>query len=136
MVTGDDLVRCAKLIQNAAYLWGAKPSPGLAPEQVKTCDCSGLVTYCLEHLGLHIAGFQGAKNQYAHCQPFPLEHARTTPGALVFWRRPVVGIVHVGVSTGNGYTVEARGRDAGVGVFKWDDKRPWNVAGLIPGVKY
>jgi len=97
-------------------------------------DCSELVQWALAQVGVKFA--DGSWNQCAACEPIPLSRARLTPGALVFVSRDgkPSGVHHVGISRGDGYTVEARGRAYGVGVFPW--RASWNLAGLVPSLSY
>jgi len=97
-------------------------------------DCSELVQWALAQVGVKFP--DGSGNQYAACQALPLAHARLTPGALVFVSRDgrPSGIHHVGISRGDGYTVEARGKRWGVGVWPW--RSAWNLAGLVPALSY
>ena len=97
-------------------------------------DCSELVQWALAQVGLTFP--DGSWNQCAACRAVPLTLARTTPGALVFVSQngKPSGVHHVGISRGDGYTVEARGRRWGVGVWPW--RSAWNLAGLVPGLGY
>jgi len=97
-------------------------------------DCSELVEWALGQLGVRFV--DGSWNQCAACRAIPVSQARVTPGALVFVSRDgkASGVHHVGISRGDGYTVEARGQKYGVGVFAW--RSSWNLAGLVPALKY
>jgi len=97
-------------------------------------DCSELVQWALAQIGVTFP--DGSWNQFAACRGISLAQARQTPGALVFVSRngEGSGVHHVGISRGDGYTVEARGAKWGVGVWAW--RQSWNLAGVIPQLNY
>ena len=114
------------------YRFGAEVR--LDDPEPKAFDCSELVQWALAQVGVQLP--DGSWNQCGACHPIPLSSARATPGALVFVSRDgkACGVCHVGISRGDGYTVEARGRAWGVGVWPW--RASWNLAGLVPGLAY
>lgn len=110
-----------------------------------TFDCSELVEWGCARLGVTPTMPDGTWIQIRHCRKhgteIPIDEAVATQGALLFRfsSDPFTGGrpdgAHVAVSLGNGSTIEARGRDWGVG--SWDaERRGWTHAGLIPGVEY
>lgn len=100
-------------------------------------DCSELVQWVCHQLGVTPEMPDGAANQHDHCKNhgtlISVSQAVKTPGALLF--RISEGGNHVVISRGDGSTIEAKGKDYGVGVFGTSG-RGWTAAGLIPGVQY
>jgi hypothetical protein len=108
-------------------------------------DCSELVQWALAQLGLWCP--DGSWKQYQYTQEHPvkpsIEEALATAGALLFYfegdptgdARP--RRAHVAISLGTGYTVEARSRRAGVGIFEAAPAaRHWTHAGYLPCLVY
>ena len=112
------------------YKMGAEVMPLSEPNPPRF-DCSELVQWGLAQAGIteiaNDAGtktpinlFDGAGNQYQACAHIPLDDVAKTVGALLFIRSHTNyptkpdGIGHVAVSLGNGYLIEARGKDYGV----------------------
>lgn len=133
-VTGTEIVAMAMQLEGCEYVYGAKADKNAPPNRIKAIDCSGLVAYVVRRLGLRIP--DGARNQYPFCKEISMDKALKTPGALLFWKRTGLGIVHVAISRGDGTTIEARGKKFGVGVWSATKGRGFNKAALIPGVKY
>ena len=108
-------------------------------------DCSELVQWACGHAGVRPLVPDGSWLQARHCRAHGtltgVDRAIRTQGALLFRFRgdPFRGgrpsSAHVAVSLGNGSTIEARGRDSGVGRFGARG-RGWTHAALIPGVRY
>ena len=136
MPKGKDIVQLASLQIGKAYIFGAEDEGNPNP---KAFDCSELVQWVCEQLKVNPAMVDGAVNQLAHCQHHGLtitvDESRRIPGALVFMRDPdTKRIHHVAISDGMGNTVEARGKDFGVGRWSW--RKGFTDAGKIPGVDY
>ncbi len=102
-------------------------------------DCSELVEWAAHQVGVKIT--DGSWLQYLDLKQrgalMPVEQALRTPGALLFSfsEEPTPGggrpsQAHVAISLGDGRTIEARGRDYGVGVFEAGDR--FAYAGFIP----
>lgn len=104
----------------------------------KAFDCSELVEWVCARLGVTPRMPDGSYNQFSHCQRYgtliSLDEAKTTEGALVFRRGKNFAIEHVGFSDGKGNTIEARGKNYGVGFWPW--RLNWTDAARIPGVVY
>jgi cell wall-associated NlpC family hydrolase len=76
-------------------------------------DCSGLIIFGLQKLGKlpKNADYTAAGLYTQLCNPITLSNLK--PGDLVF-RKTISGIVHVGIYSGGGKTIEAKGTKAGV----------------------
>ena len=132
MVTGKDIV-------NKAYYWDGKPyifgyEVDLDDPAPRAADCSEMVQWTVHQCGLYIP--DGAIYQYRYCRNhdrlISVSTAIRTAGALLF---VIDGDHrHVGISVGNGKTIECRGKKYGCGQF--DAYRFWTHGGLIPGVEY
>lgn len=113
------------LIQSARcmrYIQASKKRPLYA------FDCSGLIVYWLLNIKGLIKGDATANGLYAQCSKQGKIGAWTlAPGDFVF-RRKDSEMKHVGVYVGNGYTIEAKGRDAGVVKLPLD-KGTWTHQG-------
>jgi cell wall-associated NlpC family hydrolase len=103
------------------YVWGAHTSPSDADPGA--FDCSELQYLDLKEKGALV----------------PVEQALRTPGALLFSfsSEPERGggrpsEAHVAISLGDGRTIEARGREYGVGVFDAGDR--FEYGAVIPGL--
>ncbi|MEW5741886.1 MAG: peptidoglycan-binding protein [Myxococcota bacterium] len=107
------------------YVFGAETN--LKDKNPGVFDCSELVQWAAAQAGINLV--DGSQNQRAACKSISVEQALRTRGALLFTDG------HVAISLGNGKTIEARGRDYGVGVFSAYG-RGWEEGGLIPGMKY
>jgi len=121
------------------YVFGAEVD--LDDPDPDTFDCSELTQWAAHQAGVEIP--DGATAQYLHLKErgmlIPVEQAKTTPGALLFSfdREPRPGDgrtpgAHVAISLGDGRTIEAQGRRAGVGEF--DAKQRFEFAAVIPGI--
>jgi hypothetical protein len=126
--TSGDFLRAALSQNGDRYIFGAEtrmndPNPS-------AFDCSELVQWAGGRAGLDIP--DGANNQRDWCRrngtQISVEEALRTPGALLFRDG------HVAISLGDGRTIEARGRNYGVGVF--DGSGRFTSAGLVPGMSY
>lgn len=120
------------------YVFGAEVSPSDADPDAH--DCSELVEWAFARAGALIP--DGSWNQVTRCRDFltlvPADAAIAVRGALLFRFKgdPFAGKrprqAHVAISLGDGRTVEARSRAAGVGIFDAAG-RGWTHAGLVPG---
>ena len=110
------------------YVFGAEVA--LEDPSPKAFDCSELVQWAAAQVG----GFMpdGSAQQMLHCQKartdIAVEQAFLVRGALLF--RPG----HVAISLGDGRTIEARGKEYGVGVFA--ERHTWTTGALVPGLRY
>jgi len=110
------------------YVLGSEGPPA---ESLRTWDCSELVQHLLAQVGVvgvtdwngrvtPITAFDGAGFQCERSRSISFADAIRLPGALLFVRsaaaypRKPHAIGHVGISLGNGYILEARGRAYGV----------------------
>jgi cell wall-associated NlpC family hydrolase len=121
------------------YVFGAEVD--LNDPDPEVFDCSELTQWAAAQAGVTIP--DGATAQYLHLKKLgmlvPVEEGRTTPGALLFSfdREPQLGDgrtpgAHVGISLGDGATVEARNSRDGVGQFTSGNR--FQYAALIPGI--
>jgi hypothetical protein len=112
------------------YEFGAEVQPGTPPSVTKEWDCSELVEVKLREVG--IASPDGSKAQEEWCRQngtiCALDEAIRTRGALLFMEG------HVGVSLGNGETVEASGSKGVARLSATYNK--WTHGGLVPGLTY
>jgi cell wall-associated NlpC family hydrolase len=99
-------------------------------------DCSELTEWAAHRSGGYLP--DGSLNQLRLCQQhrtvIAVEAGKAKFGALLFRQAGDEGR-HVAVSLGNGKTIEARGRNFGVGEFTATD-RGWTHAALVPGFDY
>lgn len=121
------------------YVWGAHTSP--SDDDPGAFDCSELVRWAAARAGVRVP--DGSWLQYLDLKEqgalVPVEQALRTPGALLFSfssePRPGGGRpseAHVAISLGDGRTIEARGREYGVGVFEAGDR--FEYGAVIPGL--
>lgn len=121
------------------YVWGAHTSPSDADPGA--FDCSELVRWAAARAGVQVP--DGSWLQYLDLKEkgalVPVEQALRTPGALLFSfsSEPEPGggrprEAHVAISLGDGRTIEARGREYGVGVFEAGDR--FEYGAVIPGL--
>jgi cell wall-associated NlpC family hydrolase len=120
-----DFVRIAISASSASYVFGAEalssdPSPS-------ALDCSELVQWALGRMG--IAFTDGSANQIAAARKITVATALKTRGALLY------KVGHIGISMGDGRSVEARNPSDGVGIFRAADIA-WTAGGLVPGLRY
>lgn len=121
------------------YVFGAEAKATDADPD--TFDCSELVEWAAAQAGISGVG-DGSWNQYSTLKAKGLvvsvEEAKNTPGALLFRfdgeedGSPSAG--HVAISLGDGRTIEARGRQYGVG--QWEVGNRFEYAVLLPGVDH
>lgn len=120
-----DFVTVALTASNAAYVFGAEASASDATPAA--LDCSELVQWALGRVG--VAFVDGSASQIAACKEIPVATALKTRGALLY------KVGHIGISLGDGRSVEARNPSDGVGVFRAADIA-WTHGGLVPALKY
>ena len=137
MIYAEDVVKLALTQAGGAYLFGGKASGSEANPKAdgKGLDCSGLVAWATQRLGVPLLG--GSWQQLQACRTagtvIDVAKAEVTRGALL-WLGPN-GAEHIVISLGNGMTIEARGKAYGIGSWSvYRDK--WSAAALIPGVNY
>lgn len=111
------------------YLYGGEIRPGTVNPDYY--DCSEFVEWAAHMVGGYMP--DGSAAQLAYCDRkeslIAVSRGLSTAGALLFHPG------HVAVSLGNGRTIEARGKNYGVGVFSAYD-RGWTAAGKVPGMTY
>jgi cell wall-associated NlpC family hydrolase len=108
-------------------------------------DCSELVRWACQRLGVRPTMPDGSWLQVRHCRTYGtligIDPAIRAQGALLFrfGGDPFVGDrpsdAHVAVSLGNKSTIEARGSAWGVGSWTVAG-RGWTHAALVPGIRY
>ena len=130
MATAEQFVQKCMAEIGDRYDYGAEVQPGTPPSLTTEWDCSELVEVKLREVG--IASPDGSKAQEEWCRQngtiCALEEALRTRGALLFMEG------HVGVSLGNGETVEATGSK---GVARLSATyNQWTHGGLVPGLNY
>jgi cell wall-associated NlpC family hydrolase len=120
------------------YVWGSTASP--TDPNPSAFDCSELVKWAAKRAGVDVP--DGSWLQYLHLKErgatIPVEQALRTPGALLFSfsHEPTPGgsrpaQAHVAISLGDGRTIEARGKQYGVGSF--DAANRFEYGAVIPG---
>lgn len=87
---------------------------------------SELVEHSLYQIGVKFV--DGSWNQIAKCTKISVAQGLRTPGALLY--KPG----HIVISRGDNTTIEAKGRNYGVGVFSALNR--FNQAGLVPALIY
>jgi cell wall-associated NlpC family hydrolase len=94
-------------------------------------DCSEFTEWAAHRVGGYLPDGSGAQHDYCKRKGTMLSvsTALKTSGALLFHPG------HVAVSLGNGKTIEARGRNYGVGVFTAYG-RDWTSGAKVPGMSY
>lgn len=96
-------------------------------------DCSGLILHYISDVMHWVAGDTNAKGLYSMCRDnrgyFGIAALR--PGDLLFEADAAGKMCHVGVYVGDGYTIEAKGRDDGVVKLRLSDG-DWTHWGRLP----
>lgn len=141
MVTSRQFVELLMTQRGTRYVLGAEASP--ANSNPSALDCSELVEWACDRLGVKPKMPDGAWYQYLHCKKYgkliPVGSGISTQGALLFRVFGAAGSGgrgnHVAVSRGNGWTIEARGRAYGTNTFSANN-RGWTHAALVPGINY
>jgi GH24 family phage-related lysozyme (muramidase) len=136
-VSVSQLLALAETEEGKDYDYGGKAS-GSNPSP-DGLDCSGLVAWDCNRLGVKPAMPDGARNQRDHCVMYggeiSVEEARNTPGALLF-RIGVGEDDHVAFSVGGDHTFEAEGKAYGICYVDGASNRTWTNGAKIPGVVY
>lgn len=115
--------------KRAVNLFEKRLSEGKNP--IRAFDCSGLIYWALKILGI-ITKDISSRGLFKKCRE--IEAADLVRGDLVFIYDDDSGkIVHVGAYVGDGYVIDARGRDVGVVRTKLADRK-FNRFGRLPGV--
>lgn len=89
-------------------------------------DAAGLVHWALKQTGLEFP--RGSREQITHCDSLTVDKAITTYGAVLYQ------FGHVGISLGDGRSVEARGAE-GVGIFNAYSVS-WTAGGRVSKLNY
>ncbi|MDZ4827649.1 MAG: NlpC/P60 family protein [Actinomycetota bacterium] len=121
------------------YVWGSSAAPTDADPDA--FDCSELVKWAGRRAGVTLP--DGSWLQYLKLKEqgalIPVDQAMQTPGALLFSfsSEPQAGQgrpnqAHVAISLGDGRTIEARGKEYGVGTFEAADR--FEYGAIIPGL--
>jgi cell wall-associated NlpC family hydrolase len=126
----DRFVALALQQAGKAYVYGAEASP--SDPNPRAFDCSELVQWCADRVGISPAVPDGSAAQLSHCQSsgtlVSVQDGTNTKGALLFMPG------HVAISLGNGKTIEAM--DPKDGVRQGNAAgRGWTAAGRIPGAQ-
>ncbi|HET9519055.1 MAG TPA: transglycosylase SLT domain-containing protein [Actinoplanes sp.] len=135
----ETFLRVARDQVGDPYIFGAEARLGDSDPDV--FDCSELTQWAAHQAGGRLP--DGATAQYLHLKQrgllIPVEQAKDTPGALLFSfdREPRPGDgrtpgAHVAISLGDGRTVEAANRRAGVRESTAGDR--FEYAAVIPGI--
>jgi cell wall-associated NlpC family hydrolase len=123
--SAHDFVTVALSQRGDRYVFGAEAN--LSSANPSAFDCSELIEWALARVGIRFV--DGSANQIAKCRSISVQQAIRTRGALLY--KPG----HIGISLGNGQTMEARNSRVGVGVFRAADIA-WTQGGLVPGLRY
>ena len=123
--SGAQFVAIAITASNASYVYGAEASS--SDPSPSALDCSELVQWALGRMG--VVYVDGSSAQYAASNKISVSQAFATRGALL-WKEG-----HIGISMGDGRSVEARNPSDGVGIFRAADIA-WAGGGLVPGLAY
>jgi cell wall-associated NlpC family hydrolase len=119
--TRSKFVRLLLTQQGDDYIFGGETKGEKNPNGY---DCSEFIQWAMIRLGF--TDFpDGSANQIAHASPISVRRALKMRGAALY--RPG----HIAISLGNGWTIEARGTDHGVGSFPANG-RGWTTGGLFP----
>jgi NlpC/P60 family len=134
VATLDDFVTKALTQQGKKYHFGVEVD--LNDPDPPAFDCAELPEWAAFQCGVPFTNANFAEAQRNRCRDagtlITLKEGKRTRGALLFRIDEGEGIDHVGISLGNGKTMEARDTASGVGVFSAADI-PWTHAGIIPG---
>lgn len=129
--TAEQFVQIAQQEIGVKYLWGGATPKGF--------DCSGLVMWDLNQMGIPFPHFTGS--QYALCKAeggdIPVALAFLTRGALLFRNAgSVVAGEHVAISMGDGVNIlQAPHTGAFIEIVKSSPK-DFDVAAKIPALRY
>ncbi|MBQ5853751.1 MAG: C40 family peptidase [Rikenellaceae bacterium] len=115
--------------KRAVNLFEKRLAAGKNP--IRAFDCSGLIYWALRTLGI-LKKDISSRGLYKKCRV--IEQSDLQRGDLVFiYDEESEQIVHVGAYVGDGYVIDARGRDVGVVRTKLA-ARKFNRFGRLPGV--
>lgn len=107
---GDEIVRVAAGLIGSPYKFGgASPAQGF--------DCSGLVFYSFDQLGVEVPRTAADQRHAAK----PVTRDELTPGDLVFFRSSGRRVDHVGIYAGDGRFIHAPSKGAVVTYAYLDD---------------
>ena len=110
-------------------LYEKRLSEGKNP--IRAFDCSGLIYWAMRILGI-ITKDISTRGLYRECRT--IDKSDLQRGDLVFiYDDESERIVHVGAYVGDGYVIDARGRDVGVVLTKLASRK-FNRYGRLPGV--
>ena len=107
----------------AIALLAARESEGIDP--IRAFDCSGLVYWSQNEANVGY-GDKTAQGYWKECNPVDELQA----GDLVFHHNGL-RCTHVGIYNGDGYVIEALGRDVGVVLNRRVDEKYWNRWGRL-----
>lgn len=140
MTTARDFLEILLRQRGDRYIFGAEVD--LGNPNPPAFDCSELIQWGGARAGISPPIPDGAYYQWRQAQQLgliiPVAEAIKTPGTLLYMGDGTgVGrdaITHVAASLGDGYTIEARGKKWGVGV--WSATRGFDYASKVPGIIY
>ena len=119
----------AKDYKRVLQLYEKRCAAGKNP--IRAFDCSGLIYWALSTLGI-ITKDINSRGLYSKCKK--IDETDLVRGDLVFiYDDAACKIVHVGAYVGDGYVIDARGRDVGVVRTKLSSRK-FNRFGRLPGV--
>ena len=121
---GEEVVRVAEGLIGTPYKFG-----GDDPE--RGFDCSGLVFYSFDRLGIEVPRTAADQRQAAK----PVARDALTPGDLVFFRSSARRVDHVGIYAGEGRFIHAPSKGAVVTYAYLDDpyyRAHFASAGRLP----
>ena len=99
---GQTIANIAQSMIGVSYVWGASSSTAV--------DCSGLVCYCYNQLGVSLPH----QSQSLCSVGAPVAREDVQPGDIVCWDTGGGYCGHVGIYIGDGQCIDARGRAWGV----------------------
>ena len=108
---GQTIANIAESMLGVSYVWGACSSSAV--------DCSGLVCYCYNQLGVSLPH----QSQSLCSVGVPVAREDAQPGDIVCWDTGGGSCGHVGIYVGGGQCIDARGRAWGV-VYGDIDRHP------------
>lgn len=111
------LVNCAKSQLGLPYIWGGK-EPGVG------MDCSGLVSWCYDQIGIHMPHYHASIAEYVRERRSVEE---LEPGDVILWMGGDGS--HVAMYIGNYQIIEAIYR--GISINNIYDRMPYTFAGTI-----
>lgn len=112
--TGEELAGLAQGLLGAPYRYGGETPQGF--------DCSGLVYYIHERLGIDVP--RSADAQFGHARQVAVRDLQ--PGDLVFFRLAGSKVEHVGIYIGNGRFIHAPSTGKDVSYAELDNAWWWN----------